>query len=117
MRGRADARSPAAQAYRHLYQSAGWRQLRAKVLAEKPCCERCQQHRGELRRAVVVHHVEPHRGDFEKFYAGPFEALCKRCHDSDAQGEEKRGYGLALDEDGWPADPRHPANRPWSPET
>lgn len=106
---RPDQRSSEAAQYRALYNTTGWKRVRDRVLAATPFCERCER-RGELKRATVVHHVEPHRGDLDKFYGGPFEALCKPCHDRDAQGEEKRGYTLDLDGDGWPADARHPAN-------
>jgi len=39
------------------------------------------------------------------------QSLCKRCHDSTKQAEEKRGYSIHVDEDGWPVDPNHPANK------
>lgn len=66
---------------------------------------------GKLTRATVVHHVNQHRGDPVLFYNGPFQSLCKPHHDSDAQQEERRGYSLAIGNDGWPTDPNHPANR------
>jgi len=56
----------------------------------------------------VVHHERPHKGDLEIFWSGPFEALCKPCHDGDAQQQERIGYSKAIGVDGLPIDPNHP---------
>lgn len=100
--------------WKHLYSTTRWRNLRAAVLREHPLCQR------HLRfsppryvPATVVHHLEPHRGDRDKFFGGPLEALCKACHDGAVQAAEARG--LAYDEDinasGLPVDPAHPFMR------
>ena len=49
--------------------------------------------------AVVVDHIEPHRGDKIKFWdRGNWQPLCKDCHDRKTGGEERRElyvpYGL-----------------------
>ena len=72
-----------------------------------PLYQRCSR-QGKVVPATVVHHVEPHRGDMQKFFGGPFESLCAQCHNSAAQSEERLGYSIGAD--GWPVDPRHPAN-------
>jgi hypothetical protein len=43
--------------------------------------------------------------------SGPFQSLCKPCHDSAKRFVEERGYRPDVGLDGWPLDPNHPANR------
>ena len=56
-----------------------WRKIRAAQLAAYPWCARCLDD-DVYRLATEVDHVEPHRGDREKFLRGPFESLCKSHH-------------------------------------
>lgn len=44
--------------------------------------------RGDIVEATVCDHVEPHDGDVDKFWAGPFQSLCKPDHDATKQREE-----------------------------
>jgi hypothetical protein len=37
-------------------------------------------------------------------------STCKKCHDGPIQSAEVRGYDTEISEDGWPEDPKHPAN-------
>jgi hypothetical protein len=67
---------------------------------------------GVLTPATVADHVEPHRGDMEKFWSGELQSLCEHHHNSVKQAEERNGYSPQIGADGWPLDPRHPANRP-----
>ena len=86
--------------------------IRQAQLTQHPLCQRhLQRTPPELVRAEIVHHVNQHKGDEYLFYSGPFESLCKPCHDQDAQQQERRGYSLEIGDDGWPRDARHPANR------
>src|SRR5262249_38280064 len=62
-------------------------------------------------RATICDYVEPHHGDVNKFWLGPFMSLCKRCHDSTKRLVEMRGFRPDVGLDGWPLDPRHPAYR------
>jgi 5-methylcytosine-specific restriction protein A len=64
--------------------------------------------RGVVTPATICDHVEPHRGDVNKFWLGPFQSLCKPCHDGDKQRLEVRGYRTDIGPDGWPIDKRHP---------
>jgi 5-methylcytosine-specific restriction protein A len=66
---------------------------------------------GRIVGATVADHIEPHRGDHTLFYEGELQSLCTTCHDSAKQREERGGYSSACDQDGYPLDPRHPANR------
>jgi len=113
MRPGLDDRSPEAVAYRRLYGLAGWRGpngRRTLHLKEHPLCARCLK-RGIIndgskrrdgswqqnakRRYLVVHHVEPHRGDERLFFEGPLETLCPDDHDIVAQQEE---HGRVVEE-------------------
>jgi hypothetical protein len=50
-------------------------------------CARCSRIEADTSK-LICDHVEPHRGDVEKFWAGPFQTLCKGCHDGEKQKEE-----------------------------
>lgn len=84
------------QGWRGWYNTARWREIRARVLAEQPICRICQKARSQ-----VVDHIEKHGGDRRKFFAGPFWGLCKACHDSHKQRWEK-GNSRPIGPDGWP---------------
>ena len=56
-------------------------------------------------------HIVPHRGDHKCFWDRKnWQALCRSCHDGAKRSEERRGYSTDIGADGWPVDPRHPAN-------
>ena len=107
---RPDYRSPEAAAYRKLYQSARWKRLREAYLRGHPLCIMCQAE-GRVTAANVVDHQTPHKGDLAIFWGGPFQAMCKPHHDGAKQSEDRTGYSKAIGLDGFPSDPRHPANR------
>lgn len=108
---RDDRRSPESDAYRKLYKTARWRKLRAQQLSAHPLCN-WHLKRGRVVKASTVHHVEAHKGDTERFYdPRNLESLCDECHNRDAQQQEVRGYSTEAGIDGWPVDPKHPANR------
>lgn len=106
-----DQRSATAKAYRHLYNTRAWKQIRANQLNAKPLCEWCDR-QGHVVRATIVDHVIPHRGDQALFFGTDnLASLCKPHHDGAKQQEEKRGFSGEVDASGWPIDPRHRANR------
>jgi 5-methylcytosine-specific restriction endonuclease McrA len=84
---------------RRLYKTARWRELRMSVLrrdlftCQLQDCGRIESDTSQL----VCDHIEPHRGDVGKFWAGPFHTLCKRCHDSVKQKEEIAARTAGLD--------------------
>jgi 5-methylcytosine-specific restriction protein A len=86
---KADRRSPASAATRLLYNTGRWKRLRQAQLEREPVCRMCRD-AGRATKAAVCDHIEPHRGDVAKFWAGPFQSLCKRHHDSDKQRLEHR---------------------------
>ena len=42
-----------------------------------------------------------------KFWLGPFQSLCKRCHDSTKRLVETLEFRADVGIDGWPLDPNH----------
>lgn len=82
-----EARRRKSKPWRALYSTSQWQTIRAAVLAAEPLCRRCTAE-GLVTPATVVHHVHRHHGDPVKFFAGPFEPLCKGCHDSEAHADE-----------------------------
>src|SRR5262249_36052165 len=44
-----------------------------------PLCVFCLA-RGIVTPAVIADHIEPHRGDRNKFILGPLQSLCRECH-------------------------------------
>jgi 5-methylcytosine-specific restriction enzyme A len=76
-----------------------------------PLCCFCQAE-GRITAANTVDHVEPHKGDVILFFdQRNLQSLCPPCHSRVKQGIERRGFDRAVGLDGWPIDPRHPANR------
>jgi hypothetical protein len=62
--------------------------------------------------ATVADHIQPHNGNWNEFWLGELQSLCAPCHSSTKRTMELRGYDAsAIDDDGWPTDPRHPANK------
>src|SRR5262245_21618990 len=94
-----------------LYSSSRWRRFRQLQLLREPLCVFCRA-RGVIEPATICDHVTPHAGDINKFWLGPFQSLCKRCHDGTKKNLEQRGYLPNIGLDGSPVDPRHPANQP-----
>jgi len=75
---------------RKLYATARWRAVRAAQLRAEPLCRMCRA-RGVVTPATTCDHVEPHRGDVEAFWSGPFQSLCTACHSSAKQRAEGMG--------------------------
>lgn len=105
-----DYRSAEAAEYRKLYKSPRWRVIRAHQLQAEPLCRMCKAQK-RITAATVCDHIEPHKGDVEKFFAGPFQSLCKPHHDGEKQSDERLGYSKEIGMDGWPVDDLHPVNR------
>jgi 5-methylcytosine-specific restriction endonuclease McrA len=70
----------------------------------------CWSASGQAVEANTVDHITPHKGDAELFWKGELQSLCGPCHSRLKQQEEARGYHSAVDADGYPIDPNHPAN-------
>lgn len=87
-----DRRRKAESATRALYGTARWQAVRAHQLAAEPLCRMCLAEERVV-AAVVCDHVEPHRGDVDRFWRGPFQSLCKPHHDSAKQREDLSAAG------------------------
>jgi hypothetical protein len=89
------------------YGTARWARIRRHQLLEQPLCKFCLE-RDRIKPAEICDHVEPHRGNVNKFWLGPFQSLCNECHDSAKRFVELRGFRPDIGLDGWPLDPRDP---------
>ncbi len=87
----------------HMYQFKAWRALRLEQLQKEPLCRFCKE-RGIVTAATVADHIEPHRGDLEKFWdASNLQSLCSTCHSVDKQIIENGGTPKRkIDENGFP---------------
>lgn len=65
-----------------------WQKVRRMYLRENPLCVECLK-KGRVESATVVDHIEPHKGDYKKFWnEDNMQSLCERCHN------RKTGKGL-----------------------
>ncbi len=86
-----DANRP--NSYRRGYTKA-WQRYRTQYLAEHPVCVMCLK-QGQIREAIVVDHIVPHKGDMKRFWdRSNHQALCKRCHDKKTATQDG-GFGRA----------------------
>ncbi|WP_439137491.1 HNH endonuclease [Roseicyclus sp.] len=78
--------------WRTWYKTTRWQKLRMFVLVGAGfTCARCHRVEGDTSQ-LVADHMVPHRGDEGLFWEPcNLQCLCKRCHDSDKQREERAG--------------------------
>ncbi|ABA78223.1 AAA family ATPase [Rhodobacter sphaeroides] len=76
--------------WRAWYNTARWRALRWEILTEAAfTCRMCGRVEGNTSQLVADHKV-PHRGDEALFWdRANLQCLCKSCHDSVKQSEER----------------------------
>lgn len=66
-----------------------WRRARNRYLKAHPLCGKCRVE-GRLRKATVVDHIIPHRGDQQLFWdESNWQPLCKSCHDHKTMTEDR----------------------------
>lgn len=98
--------------YPKLYGSAQWKHTRLAVLdRDMYLCQQCLRMGKETALTVSspVHHKTPHKGNRILFFdPNNLESVCKDCHDSIIQMQEKHGYSQACDVNGYPLDLEHP---------
>ena len=71
-----EVRSAASRGY-----GRAWQKASKQFLQVHPLCEECLR-QGKYKKATVVDHVIPHRGDEKLFWdRNNWRALCKKCHD------------------------------------
>lgn len=85
-----DAERRKVKPWRSIYSTARWQKRRARQLVIQPLCERHLK-QGQVVAATVANHKVPHRGDERLFFEGELESVCKTCHDSIIQSEERGG--------------------------
>jgi 5-methylcytosine-specific restriction protein A len=56
-----------------------WQQFSRRFLRQNPLCVECEKN-GKISPAEVCDHIVPHKGDMAKFWEGPFQGLCVKCH-------------------------------------
>lgn len=93
-----------------MYNNRRWRKLRARQLQTYPLCAYCLR-KGLAIEATVCDHCTPHNGDPVKFWEGPFQSLCKPCHDRVKKLEEGGKGHIGGDVQGNPIDPNHHWNQ------
>ena len=80
------------QTWDRWYSSPAWRKLREYWLSRNPLCAECKRN-GEIVKADVVDHINPHKGDWEAFIDNEnLQSLCKQCHDRKT-AKEDGGFG------------------------
>ena len=88
------------------YGTARWKRTRLAQLMAEPLCCMCRDE-GRITAATVCDHIAPHKGDEVLFWTGPFQSLCKPCHDRHKQSEERTGKPKPIiGADGWPVTPK-----------
>ena len=84
-----------------------WKAAARGHLQRNPFCVRHLK-LGQHKRATLVDHEVPHRGDVGLFWDRTnWQSLCKPCHDGPKQRQEKGGRDTSCDVNGIPLDPRH----------
>lgn len=79
------------QEWRAWYKTSRWQKLRWSVLTRDLfTCSMCGKIETDTSQ-LVCDHVDQHHGDERAFWSGPFQTLCKPCHDRDKQRMERRG--------------------------
>lgn len=81
-----DRKSAASRGYNSRWQKA------RRLFLQKPenvFCVECKK-QGILKRAIVVDHIVPHRGNQKLFWdESNWQALCKTCHDKKTMTEDR----------------------------
>lgn len=81
------------------------------VLNQEPLCRLCLKS-GKETPSTVADHIEPHKNDLKLFYDREnLQGVCASCHSGIKRVSEHVGYSQACDADGFPTDPKHPANK------
>lgn len=76
-----DQRTAESAAWHRLYLTPEWTDdLRPGQLLREPYCRECARH-GVRTRATDVDHIQPHKGDWQRFTdRSNLQSLCHSCH-------------------------------------
>lgn len=91
--------------------SAAWRRVRARVIAEQPLCGQCERE-GRYVAGNEVDHIDNDPTNNER---SNLENLCKACHSRKTNRDMGHNVAYGCDANGMPLDPNHPWNREKSP--
>jgi len=70
------------EAYRTVYNTKRWKELRSDHLNTRPLCARCQA-AGLTIGATIVHHITPIRAGGDPWDPANLESLCQSCHNAE----------------------------------
>ena len=88
-----------------------WKKRKAHQLREHPLCAACLA-KGRVTPAAIADHEPAHDGVWNAFCLGPLQSLCDACHErKHGRLGFTEGASRAVDESGFPVDPRHPFNK------
>ena len=97
--------------WRDWYSLQRWRRRAKHQLRSEPLCRTCLA-ASQVTPATIADHIEPHRGDWNAFRLGALQSLCAVCHErKHGRLGFTEGASRAVDESGFPVDPRHPFNK------
>lgn len=89
------------------YWTKRWKRIREATLTrDRYTCRDCGRMVTDPSK-LICDHIVPHKGNERAFWRGPFQTLCKRCHDSAKQRYERTGTITGTSPDGTPIDPAH----------
>ena len=85
----------ASESWHWMYSTKTWTQdLRPAQLLREPFCRECAA-KGIRTKAVVVDHIIPHRGDWERFTDRTnLQSLCKHHHDAKTMQELREAHPI-----------------------
>ena len=87
-----DAARVGNEPWRKWYRIRRWRDIRMKTFVRDLfTCRICGKLEGDTSK-LVCDHVDPHHGNEELFWSGPFQTLCNTCHSSVKQKQERRAW-------------------------
>jgi len=92
---------------RDWYGLGRWKKKQRAQLRAHPLCAFCIE-KGLIVRGAIVDHIERVDGDWNRFWTGALQSLCKTCHESSKKYQERRGFRSDIGPDGYPLDPLHP---------
>ncbi len=96
---------------RDWYGLGRWKARAKNQMLLHPLCAHCLE-KGRVVPAVISDHKKPHRGDWNEFWLGELQSLCRNCHESGKKTQEFRGYRTDIGIDGFPLDTKnHPFYR------
>ena len=91
------------------YRLPRWARIARHQMDIEPLCRMCLD-KGKYIPAEVADHIIPHKGDYNLFWFGKLQSLCKSHHDSSKKQIENKGYVKDIGADGFPTDGAHPFN-------